>query len=207
MSDEPTGRAPAATTLRDYLADRDVPCHQCGYNLRGTLDVFCPECGTVIQRPPSEHIARAAMDPAELKLWCPECDYVVTGLNARCCPECGSENLARFVGEKPPPRRRRLFRPQGVPIPLWINTLFGLVTLPLAVARVCIKPYASQGLPAALEAGIGGVAALTPGLITALWMWQRRAIRGMTPAQRLAAAGFAFLFGLLAWLTAIAFLR
>lgn len=31
--------------LRAYLADRDVPCPQCWYNIRGLTGSFCPECG------------------------------------------------------------------------------------------------------------------------------------------------------------------
>jgi len=30
--------------LREYLADRDVPCPGCGYNLRGLPGSTCPEC-------------------------------------------------------------------------------------------------------------------------------------------------------------------
>jgi hypothetical protein len=46
-----------ATPLGEFLAGRDVPCHACGYNLRGVRGVQCPECGVVIPRPsvvPSE---------------------------------------------------------------------------------------------------------------------------------------------------------
>jgi hypothetical protein len=28
-----------------YLADRDVPCPSCGYNLRDLVQAACPECG------------------------------------------------------------------------------------------------------------------------------------------------------------------
>jgi DNA-directed RNA polymerase subunit RPC12/RpoP len=31
--------------LREYLADRDVPCPQCAYNLRALTGDTCPECG------------------------------------------------------------------------------------------------------------------------------------------------------------------
>jgi hypothetical protein len=31
--------------LKQYLANRDVHCPECGYNLRGLEDVCCPECG------------------------------------------------------------------------------------------------------------------------------------------------------------------
>ncbi|MEO1716444.1 MAG: hypothetical protein AAFR76_04970 [Planctomycetota bacterium] len=33
-----------ADQLRAYLAERDVPCPRCGYNLRGVTEPVCPEC-------------------------------------------------------------------------------------------------------------------------------------------------------------------
>ncbi len=41
-------RAPESTdaaALRAFLAERDVPCPGCGYNLRGLTGAVCPECG------------------------------------------------------------------------------------------------------------------------------------------------------------------
>ncbi|MEM8758677.1 MAG: hypothetical protein AAGF47_12970 [Planctomycetota bacterium] len=37
-----------AAELRAYLAERDVPCPGCGYNLRGVRETVCPECGDLI---------------------------------------------------------------------------------------------------------------------------------------------------------------
>lgn len=34
-----------AALLRTFLAGRDAPCPQCGYNLRDLLGERCPECG------------------------------------------------------------------------------------------------------------------------------------------------------------------
>jgi DNA-directed RNA polymerase subunit RPC12/RpoP len=31
--------------LRQFLADRSVPCPRCGYDLRGSAGANCPECG------------------------------------------------------------------------------------------------------------------------------------------------------------------
>ncbi|MEO1535250.1 MAG: hypothetical protein AAFS11_06800 [Planctomycetota bacterium] len=36
---------PDADQLRAYLADRDVPCPGCKYNLRDATTADCPECG------------------------------------------------------------------------------------------------------------------------------------------------------------------
>ena len=38
-------RAGDESTLLGWLADRDVPCPLCGYNLRGLTAARCPECG------------------------------------------------------------------------------------------------------------------------------------------------------------------
>jgi len=35
--------------LSEFLADRDVPCPGCGYNLRGVATDKCPECGAVLE--------------------------------------------------------------------------------------------------------------------------------------------------------------
>lgn len=31
-----------------YLADRDIPCPSCGYNMRGSEKCVCPECGKAL---------------------------------------------------------------------------------------------------------------------------------------------------------------
>jgi len=35
-----------------FLAEHDVPCHGCGYNMRGAPSTVCPECG---ERLPFDH--------------------------------------------------------------------------------------------------------------------------------------------------------
>jgi hypothetical protein len=37
-----------AANLRDYLANRDVPCRVCNYNLRGLSTTTCPECSAPV---------------------------------------------------------------------------------------------------------------------------------------------------------------
>ncbi len=37
--------------LKAYLAERDMACLGCGYNLRGLTQTVCPECGEVIAFP------------------------------------------------------------------------------------------------------------------------------------------------------------
>lgn len=48
MSDAPN-TAPPGELVRSYLADRDVPCPGCTYNLRGVETPVCPECGRTIE--------------------------------------------------------------------------------------------------------------------------------------------------------------
>lgn len=37
-----------AAVLRAFLAERDAPCPQCGYNLRGATASVCPECSAAL---------------------------------------------------------------------------------------------------------------------------------------------------------------
>lgn len=52
-------------TARAALIEDDLPCSQCGYNLRGLMTGGrCPECGLLIPRDPT---GRVATDPAALR--------------------------------------------------------------------------------------------------------------------------------------------
>jgi hypothetical protein len=46
---QPTSAPTASRLVGEFLADRDVPCPECGYNLRGLKDPACPECGLEIR--------------------------------------------------------------------------------------------------------------------------------------------------------------
>lgn len=39
---------PEPQLLITFLADRDLPCPICHYNLRGVIEARCPECGSTI---------------------------------------------------------------------------------------------------------------------------------------------------------------
>jgi hypothetical protein len=45
MMNFPEARPGSPPLLQTFLADRDVPCPQCGYNLRNLRADRCPECG------------------------------------------------------------------------------------------------------------------------------------------------------------------
>ena len=49
MSPEAPHLADETELLRIYLADRDVSCPQCKYNLRNLVGSKCPECGETLQ--------------------------------------------------------------------------------------------------------------------------------------------------------------
>ena len=46
MTDEPNHQPPLLTR---FLADRDVACPRCGYNLRNLTGDRCPECGDALR--------------------------------------------------------------------------------------------------------------------------------------------------------------
>ncbi|XAM01564.1 hypothetical protein OT109_09230 [Phycisphaeraceae bacterium D3-23] len=45
MQDETHTPQSETQALLDYVAQREVPCPRCGYNLRGLTQPSCPECG------------------------------------------------------------------------------------------------------------------------------------------------------------------
>lgn len=188
-------RGRAAEILREYLATRDVPCEGCGYNLRGALDVFCPECGRVIPRPPSEDVRRLTADPATLKLYCTRCGHPVTGVNAERCPECGAEEMERFTGEHPPTVRHRKWLPQDVPLFVAINGVLGLCLLAPALGFVAIdlvRPgTVTGGTPLLTGAAL---AALPAAAFVAWWRW-RNALAKLQPGERRAIAFLVVLGG------------
>jgi hypothetical protein len=49
MTVDTTSVAGEAELLRSYLADRDVACPQCKYNLRNLVGTTCPECGEALR--------------------------------------------------------------------------------------------------------------------------------------------------------------
>jgi hypothetical protein len=52
-----------AEGLRRHLAEHDVACPACGYNLRGLTGMTCPECGSPVELPPER--ARWPFHPAD----------------------------------------------------------------------------------------------------------------------------------------------
>ncbi len=68
--------------LKQYLADRDTPCPNCRYNLRGVTTSLCPECG----RP----IALTVQDTSPLRARLPLLILILLWLFA-----AGSFNAAR----------------------------------------------------------------------------------------------------------------
>ncbi len=87
-----------AEAIEAFLADRDVPCPDCGYNLRGSRRPFCPECGLGI----ALYLGRSSspeIDPeveaAHLReflqthdAFCPRCREALRGYEGVACPRC-----------------------------------------------------------------------------------------------------------------------
>ena len=73
----PQVAADDAGLLRAYLADRDVACPQCKYNLRNLVGATCPECGEALQ---------LRVSPVELRQAAPLAGLILlsagAGLNA-----------------------------------------------------------------------------------------------------------------------------
>jgi predicted RNA-binding Zn-ribbon protein involved in translation (DUF1610 family) len=85
---------PDDPSLAEYLADRDIPCAHCGYNLRGLTSHTCPECGGEIpdvviadERPGTERLVEYLRHHDVI---CKHCHYNMRGLNTNRCPECGA---------------------------------------------------------------------------------------------------------------------
>ena len=60
----------------DWVLDRDLPCPQCRYNLRGLREARCPECGGQFRW------------QALLDVICPRCGADLCGFDGDTCPRC-----------------------------------------------------------------------------------------------------------------------
>lgn len=161
----------APDLLVEYLAERDIACEGCGYNLRGATTVQCPECGRVIPRPPADFIAITRTDAAALRLFCEECGYSVTGAHVARCPECGSSRMARYAGESPPRRQRSHLQ--------WLLVVIvagaDVVVLITCVSRAIARQAGARG---GADPWIGVLICTVPLMLCgALWWWRGRVAR------------------------------
>ncbi len=187
----------AADILRDYLAERDIPCESCGYNLRGVETVQCPECGTVIPRPPADYVARTAANPDALRLYCEECGYTVSGVNAPRCPECGSHTLSGYSGERPP-RIHRWRRLPRIPI------LILVATSPVVLITCIAGAYArSAGRRGSGNAWNGVLISVIPLIIAGGLIWWRAPLARLEPAERKAISAVAMVASVVCLLLAL----
>jgi predicted amidophosphoribosyltransferase len=92
-----------ARLLREFLAERDVLCPRCGYNLRGLDKPYCPECGLAIRFPAtsattqlteSERLARWLRDH---DLICKKCKTNLRGGSSNVCPTCGATYMLQHT--------------------------------------------------------------------------------------------------------------
>lgn len=183
MPDQP--QEPKPTLLRAYLASRDLPCEACGYNLRGVQDVFCPECGAVIPRPPTDAVDRFTAAPESLKLYCTRCGYTITGTDAQRCPECGKSGLERFSGDQPPPRSRWRVLPRGLPVPIaGLSATGALVAASCATLAIQERVLGPLRPGRAIQLALAAALALSPAAIMAAWMLCWRPLAAMNDWPR-----------------------
>ena len=90
----------AATELDWERISFEVPCTDCGTNLRGQTYPWCPNCG---QRIDWQHVL-----PIE-NLRCRKCEYQLLGLSETRCPECGTQFEWRDVLRDARVRNIKLF--------------------------------------------------------------------------------------------------
>lgn len=172
-----------------------MPCDACGYNLRGVQDVFCPECGRVIPRPPADAAQRMRTAPEDLKLYCESCGYAVTGADPGRCPECGTPDLARYRGDRPPAVRRRRLT-MGVPFPLLLLGAIGLVFALLGASLAAAGAAGSRiGAGRGAYTVLGAVLCLGPAGLAAAWFCHRPAIRKLEIGERVTLSRLATLVG------------
>ncbi len=80
-----------AELLASYLADRDVACPGCGYNLRGSSGTCCPECGA----PLGFSLGQTAIHRREL--WLIRSALIVLVVHAGVQLVGGTVNLVRVL--------------------------------------------------------------------------------------------------------------
>lgn len=76
MSDAPPIPSRPAGLPGDWLNQRDVPCPQCGYNLRMLSVPRCPECGSAFRW------------QQLLRVQCPRCNAALHDVDGEQCPRC-----------------------------------------------------------------------------------------------------------------------
>lgn len=84
----------AKDRLRRFLADRDQPCPECGYNLRDLQTSICPECG--------ESLTVESFEPLQPTTWTQDFSWAIHKLNLMCIGLVGLSTglmfVARFLG-------------------------------------------------------------------------------------------------------------
>jgi len=98
-----------------WTLDRDLPCGNCGYNLRGRREPTCPECGSTFAWQKLLCVA------------CPRCEAGLSECSAAFCPGCGLElDWARMFSAATPRGRDHFeYAPPGPSSVLrtWLRSL------------------------------------------------------------------------------------
>ena len=130
-SHDPPGTTGDAALLAAYLAERDVPCPACGYNLRGLKAQACPEC----TQPPVLGLHRHGI-PARLCVL----------LSVACAMHAASVGLSVvqsvqgfvFNRRQAAAGTLRIVYSHGETFTVWVPTAANSL---LTIAFLCIAPY------------------------------------------------------------------
>jgi hypothetical protein len=161
---------PPRPLLTRFLANKDLPCEGCGYNLRGCTTLLCPECGMVIARPPTEQVAQFEGRHQDL-LWCPKCRYSLGKTPGDHCPQCNYKLLREENSKR---KRRGTLR--GVPWPLVFLAIFAA----LEVVPIFAKYATSTSRLTPTATVIALAALLVPLSLTVMFWLGRRKLDEMT---------------------------
>ncbi len=128
--------------LRAFLADRDVPCPGCGYNLRGLPSDRCPECNQPL-------VLRVGLAEPRLGAWLGAVSGLLSGAGAALvCLLIVAVFTLRFG----PPDRREVFA--IVELPFIMLAVDGMLAALLIRARG--RAWFRSLTPIAQRAVIGG---------------------------------------------------
>ena len=158
----------AAQAIFEYLQNNDLPCGQCGYNLRGAPDVRCSECGWVIVLPEDREQVPSR------RLWCMKCRQDLSSYRGEACPTCGASAWIKPTHQT---RAGRMFGNEKGHLRFLMTAAWISVIVPAAAgfsflrhSSLASAGFAASARPVRPDAVVVvAVAALVPGLLFFLW--------------------------------------
>ena len=62
-------------------------CPNCAFDLTDVDGMFCPNCGTKIEKEPEVQVQVVKKDTKNI---CPDCGYDISDVDGMFCPNCGA---------------------------------------------------------------------------------------------------------------------